>query len=95
MSVGAKELKIQIAFKVNKVSKKSYYGIDKSLVEKIEVGDIVLIQSNFEDAVTPRSTGKSWEIIITNKGISKTFSSTSRLVYLFNRVTEYEQLGLV
>jgi ASC-1-like (ASCH) protein len=77
------------------VAKCDYYGIDKKFVEKIEVGDIIFITSTMYDAAWQNVRKDSWEILITNKGISKTLGSAKRVNEILNRITEFEQIGLV
>jgi hypothetical protein len=93
--MNAKDTKIQIALRVIKVAKCDYYGIDKKFVEKIEAGDIIFITSTMYDAAWKNLRKGSWEILITNKGILKALSSAKKVNEIFNRITEFEQIGLV
>lgn len=93
--MNAKDIKIQIALRVTKVAKCDYYGIDKKFVEKIEAGDIIFITSTMYDAAWKSIRKDSWEILITNKGVLKTLSSAKKVNEIFNRITEFEQIGLV
>jgi hypothetical protein len=93
--MNSKDIKIQTALRVTKVAKCSRYGIDKKFAEKIEVGDMILIASTMYDAAWPGLRKDSWEIMITNKGISKTLSSAKKVIDVFNRITEFEQIGLI
>jgi hypothetical protein len=92
--MNANDVEIQVALKVTKVSEHNVYGIDKRFAEKIEVGDIILITSTMYDAAWSGRKG-SWEIRITNKGISKTLSSAKKVNEIFNRITGFEQVGLI
>ena len=92
--MNAIDTKIQIALKVTKVFKRNRYGIDKKFAEKIEAGDIIFITSTMYDAIYSGHKG-SWEILITNKGILKTLSSAKKVNEIFNRITEFEQVGLI
>ena len=92
--MNAMNTKIQVALKVTEVFKRNRYGIDKRFAEKIEVGDIILITSTMYDAAWSGRKG-SWEILITNKGILKTLSSAKKVNEIFNRITGFEQVGLI
>lgn len=92
--MNARDTKIQIALKVTKVFKRNRYGIEKKFAEKIEAGDIIFITSTMYDAVWSGRKG-SWEILITNKGILKTLSSAKKVNEIFNRITGFEQVGLI
>ena len=92
--MNAKDTKIQIALRVTKVAKCYRYGIDKKFAEKIEAGDIIFITSTLYNAW--QSVQKdSWEILITNKGVSKILSSAGKVTEIFNRIIEFEQIGLI
>jgi len=91
----SKDLKIQIALKVTKVAMRNSYGIDKRFIEKIEPGDMILIQTNLYDGIRSGTSKDAWEVIITNKGISKFLSNQNRVRDLFTRITEFEQIGLL
>lgn len=93
--MNAKDIKIQIALRVTKVAKYDRYGIDKKFVEKIEAGDIIFITSTMYDAAWQNLRKGSWEVLITNKGISKALSSAKTVNGIFNRITEFEQIGLI
>ncbi len=91
-----KDIKIQIALRIGKVRTKDRYGVDKRFVEKIEPGDILVIEGNFNEIIGWGHSIGSWEITITGKGISKTFKSSSSLRNLIKeRIVDYEQIDLI
>lgn len=90
-----KPLKIQITLRVLSVATLKTYGFDKKFAEKIEPGDLIMIESDWKSCFTPGSIGKKHEVIITNKGLSKTFTSHQYIQYLFRRITDFEQLDIL
>lgn len=90
-----KDIKVQIALRVREVATRDRYGVDKRFVEKINPGDIIMISGNLLDSLDGYTTGKSWEVINTTNGTSKTFSSSNSVRHIFDRVTEWEQINLI
>ena len=54
-----------------------------------------MISGNLLDSLDGYTTGKSWEVINTTNGTSKTFSSSNSVRHIFDRVTEWEQINLI
>lgn len=86
--------KVQIAIRVLEVTDRRSYGMDRSFLNKIKPGDLIMFEADWEYCFYGKDKG-TIKIIHVPSGETKEYSSSTIVNYIFNRITKFEQIGLI